>query len=333
MDVTTWLLDADPAIRWQVLRDVVGADDATVKAERSRVAREGWGAVLLELQTPDGRWDGGVYRPGWAQEDRPFFDAWTGTHFTLCLLRELGADPVDPRVVQAIARVRDGVRWEANGAPYFVGEVEPCVNGLALANAAWFGEDGGPIVARLVADQLDDGGWNCVETATVASFHSTICALEGLLAWELTTGATDVVRAARLRGEAYLLERRLLRRRSDGGMVDPRFAMPSFPTWWYYDALRALDHLRAASLHTGVPPDPRCDEAIELLRAKRLPDGRWRNELTHEGPVFLRVEASEGSPGRWATLRALRVLAWWDDTERPGAMVRSPARRGAAGGA
>jgi hypothetical protein len=317
MDVTAWLLDADPAIRWQVLRDVVGAGDAIVAAERARVAREGWGATLLDRQTPDGRWDGGVYRPGWAQEDRPFFDAWTGTHFTLCLLRELGADPADPRVRRALRLVREHVRWEANDAPYFEGEVEPCVNGLALANAAWSGDHGRSIVERLLADQLDDGGWNCDEGARVSSFHSTMCALEGLLAWERDTGTVERVRAARQRGEGYLLERRLFRRRSDGRVVDPRYTMLSFPTWWYYDILRALDHLRATSRLTGAVPDARCDEAIEVLRGKRLGDGRWRHELTHEGPVFLRVETSEGSPGRWATLRALRVLAWWDGTAEP----------------
>jgi hypothetical protein len=181
--VRAWLMDADPSIRWQVLRDL-GAPETEVTAERARVANEGWGAALLALQDAHGRWDGGVYRPGWVDEGRPFFDAWTATHFTLCLLRELGADPAHPGVRRAIELVRDHVRWEANDAPYFEGEVEPCVNGLALANAAWAGEDGSRIVDRLLADQLGDGGWNCDERASVSSFHSTMCALEGLLAWQ-----------------------------------------------------------------------------------------------------------------------------------------------------
>ena len=316
MDVTAWLLDADSAIRWQVLRDLVGASDEQVAAERARVAREGWGAALLGAQADDGRWDGGVYRPGWAQEERPFFDAWTATHFSLCLLRELGADPTDARVQRAVGLVREHVRWEANDAPYFEGEVEPCINGLALANAAWAGEDGGAIAERLLSDQLADGGWNCWAEygARTASFHSTICVLEGLLAWERSRGtiAHDAMRVARSRGEGYLLERRLFRRRSDGRVVDPRFTMASYPAWWYYDVLRALDHLRSASGLDGSAPDPRCSEAIELLRAKRLEDGRWAHELNHEGPTLVRVEEMEGSPGRWVTLHAMRVLAWWE---------------------
>lgn len=311
-DVRDWLLDSDPSIRCQVLRDVVGAAEAEVVAERARIATEGWGAALLALQADDGRWDGGVYRPGWVDEERPFFDAWTATHFTLGLLRELGADPAAPPLAAAIGRVRDGVRWEGLDTPYFAGEVEPCVNGLVLANAAWAGQATHGLAERLLGTQLADGAWNCDDDSAVGSFHSTICVVEGLLDWEVGAETTEAVHEARLRGEAYLLERRLFRRRSDGRVVDPRFTMLSFPTWWYYDILRALDHLRAASLHDGTPPDPRCGEAIELLRAKRLDDGRWAHELTHEGPTHLRVEASEGQPSRWATLRALRVLAWWD---------------------
>jgi hypothetical protein len=316
MDLMAWLLDTDPSIRWQVLRDLGGAPAAEVAAGRARVAREGWGAELLALQAEDGRWDGGVYRPGWVDEERPFFDAWTSTHFTLCLLRELGADPEDAPVAAAIERVRERVRWADFDTPYFDGEVEPCVNGAALANAAWAGQETHGLAERVLGTQLSDGGWNCwaEQGATVSSFHSTICVVEGLLGWEAAGRATNPVREARLRGEAYLLERRLFRRRSDGRVVDPRFTMLSFPTWWYYDVLRALDHMRAASLLDGTPPDQRCAEAIELLRAKRLDDGRWPHELTHEGPTFLRVEASEGSPSRWATLRAMRVLAWWDGT-------------------
>ena len=309
MNVTDWLLDADPAIRWQVLRDLADAPPEKVAAERARVAAEGWGAELLALQDADGRWDGGTYRPGWADDEKPFFDAWTATHFALVLLRELGADPADPRVDGAIARVRDGdVRWDANDAPYFAGEVEPCINGLALANGACFGQDVDGIVERLLADQLSDGGWNCWAEygATVGSFHSTICALEGLLAWEHAGGVDDRVAAARERGDAYLLDRRLFRRHSTGEAADPRFTMFSFPTWWYYDVLRGLEYLR-----TAYPaPDGRCAEAIDLVVGKRDARGRWPLENTHQGSTHLEMEGPDGVPSRWNTLRALRVLRW-----------------------
>ena len=311
MDAIEYLLAGDPAIRWQVLQDLTDAPADAVAAERARVATEGWGAQLLAEQAVDGRWDGGTYRPGWADEERPFFDAWTATHPSLQLLRELGADPADPRVVGAVARVRDHVRWEHDGQRYFDGEVEPCINGGALANAAYFGEDGATIGATLLAGQLPDGGWNCWDEdgTSRSSFHSTICALEGLWEWEWSGGASAEATAARARGEEYLLERGLLRRRSDGEVVDPRFGMLSFPTRWYYDVLRALDYLRRARPER----DPRCAEAVELVRSKRLAIGLWKLELTHQGPTLFPFEAEhEGFPSRWVTLRALRTLRWWD---------------------
>lgn len=308
-EVIRYLLDGDPAIRWQVLRDLTEADDAEVAAEHARVAREGWGARLLAEQAEDGRWDGGTYRPGWADEDRPFFDAWTGTHFSLQQLMDFGVDPHDPVVREAIARVRENVRWENAAQPYFEGETEPCINGIALAVAAYFGEDGSAIAQTLLDTQLPDGGWNCwAEDGTAtASLHSTLCALEGLWAWEQASPGSDALAAARRRGEEVLLERSLLRRKSTGELIDPRFAMNSYPTRWFYDSLRALDYFRLAR----PEGDQRCAEAIELLRSKRLPMGLWRLELTHEGPTLFAMEREqEGFPSRWVSLRALRVLRW-----------------------
>lgn len=308
MTITDWLLDADPAIRWQVLRDLADAPPDQVARERARIATEGWGAELLALQGDDGRWDGGTYRPGWVDDDKPFFDAWTATHFVLALLRELGADPADPAVRRAVELVRDNVRWDANGAPYFDGEVEPCINGIALANGAYFGQDSTTIAERLLADQLSDGGWNCWAEfgATVSSFHSTLCALEGLLAWEQAGRASADVSDARARGDEYLLERGLFRRRSTNDVADPRFTMFSFPPWWYHDVLRGLDYFRRAY----SAPDPRLSDAVELVIAKRDPEGRWPLENTHQGPTHLEMEGPEGFPSRWNTLRALRVLRW-----------------------
>lgn len=308
MSVVDWLRDSDPAIRWQVLRDLDDATEAEVNAARDAVAAQGWGAELLALQGSDGRWDGGTYRPGWVDESKPFFDAWTATHFALQQLREFGLDPSGEDARRAVALVRDNVRWEANGAAYFDGEVEPCINGAALANAAYFGQGGDAIVERLLDGRLGDGGWNCWAEygARVSSFHSTICVLEGLLAWQHAGGASSDVSAARAVAEEYLLERRLFRRRSTGEIVDPRFTMASFPPRWYYDVLRALEYFRS----TGDAPDGRCAEAIELIVAKRDPDGRWPLENVHQGPTHFEMEGPEGAPSRWNTLRALRVLRW-----------------------
>jgi hypothetical protein len=310
MSTIDWLLDSDPAIRWQAMRDLTDATLEVVQAERGRVATVGWGAALLSLQGPDGRWDGGTYRPGWVDDEKPFFDAWTATHFSLQLLREFGLNPESPQSRKAVGLVREGVRWDTNNAPYFEGETEPCINGIALANGAYFGVEGvGEIADRLVNDQLDDGGWNCWAEygAKVSSFHTTICVLEGLLAWEQSSGEpSDAVTAARRKGEDYLLERTLFRRRSNGDIIDPRYTMFSFPARWYYDVLRGLDYFRSI----GTYPDPRTSDAIDLVAAKCNEEGQWPLENSHQGPTHFQMEGPDGFPSRWNTLRAMRVLRW-----------------------
>jgi hypothetical protein len=310
LTVIDWLLDSDPAIRWQVMRDLTDAGADEIAGERASVSVEGWGAQLLALQGADGQWDGGTYRPGWVDESKPFYDAWTATTFSLQLLRDLGVDPGDPSVRRAIELVRDNARWQATNTPFFEGEVEPCINGMALSIGAYFGQDVDRIVERLLEGELDDGGWNCWAEygATVSSFNSTICALEGLLEWERAGGSSERVTAARRLGEEYLLQRGLLRRRTNGQILDPRFTMFSFPTRWYYDVLRGLDYFRA----TGQEPDDRCAEAIGLVAGKADDDGRWPLENTHMGPTHFEMDDGDGFPSRWNTLRAMRVLRWAD---------------------
>jgi hypothetical protein len=309
MDVTEWLLDSDPSIRWQVKRDLLDdpllVEPVETAAERCRVATEGWGAGLLALQGDDGYWGGDEY--GMHGER-------TSVTWTLHLLRRLGIDPDAAPVRAAIARVRDGVTWrEWDDLPYFHGEVEPCINGGVLALGAYFGELGegsDRIVGRLLQEQLDDGGWNCeAPESQVSSFDTTLCVLEGLLEYERAVGdAAPDVRAARRRGEEYLLERNLFRRRSTGEIVLPRYANFAFPPYWTYDVLRALDYFRA----TGDRPDPRIGPAVYLLLGKRGDDGRWPAGAPWWGEVFFAVDAPEGEPSRWNTLRALRVLRWAD---------------------
>ena len=310
MDVVSWLLDSDPAIRWQVLRDLAGAGPAEVAAERDRVATEGWGARLLAMQGDDGQWAGGACFPGgfnWA--DLRFGQPWTSTLPVLELLWKFGVNPAAPVVQRAIAAVKAGCRWEHAGQPFFDGEVEPCINARVMAMAAYFGEDGRPILERLLGEQLEDGGWNCeAENGSVrSSFHTTINVLEGLLQFERVEGPTESAADARERGEAYLLERHLFRRKSTGEVAEPAWLRFSFPVRWHYDVLRGLDYFRDANR-----PDPRLAEAIELVRGRRQADGTWLLENTHPGAVPFALEPGDGQPSRWNTLRALRVLAWWD---------------------
>jgi hypothetical protein len=225
-------------------------------------------------------------------------------------LSDFGVDPRSDLLGRAVAQVRDHCRWEHAGQPFFAGEVEPCINGMTVALGAYFDQDVDAIVARLVDEQLEDGGWNCeVENGSVrSSFHTTIRVLEGLLAHERSTGGSAASIAARHRGEEYLLVRKLFRRRSTGEVVDPAWLQFSFPTRWHYDVLRALEYFRAA----GDPPDPRVDEAIDVLRSKQQPDGTWLLENTHPGAVHFAFEDGDGRPSRWNTLRALRVLRWYE---------------------
>jgi hypothetical protein len=219
-----------------------------------------------------------------------------------------GVDPGSDQVRRAVTLVADNCRWEEGGQAYFTGEVEPCINGMTVSLGAYFGQDVDGVVARLLGEQLDDGGWNCrAEYGSVrSSFATTINVLEGLLAHERATGGSAQSIAARRRGEEYLLERKLFRRKSTGEVVEPACLQFSFPTRWHYDVLRALEYFRTA----GEPPDPRVDEAIDLLRSKQQPDGTWLLENTHPGDVHFVLEDGDGRPSRWNTLRALRVLSW-----------------------
>jgi hypothetical protein len=310
MIVLDWLLDSDPAIRWQVLRDLVHAPAEVVAAQRARVAAEGWGARLLALQGDDGQWAGGACFPG-GYFDQPREEQgqpWTSTLPTLQLLHALGIDPRADRVRRAVALVRDHCRWEHAGQPFFSGEVEPCINGRTVSLATYFGLDVAGVVARLLGEQLRDGGWNCeAERGSIrSSFATTINVLEGLLAHERATGGSTESVAARRRGEEYLLERKLLRRKSTGEIVNPAWLQFSFPTHWHYDVLRALDYFRSV----GDAPDSRMDEAIEVVRSRQQPDGTWPLENTHPGAVHFALEDGDGRPSRWNTLRALRVLEW-----------------------
>jgi hypothetical protein len=297
MTVVEWLLDSDPSIRWQVMRDLLDEPPATVSAERARVATEGWGATLLALQPADGTWGGGAN-----------FPEWTGTKPTLALLRILGLEPTSPEARHAIRLVRDHTRWEYAGEPFFDGEVEPCINGSTVAIGAYFGEDVQGIVDRLLGEQMADGGWNCEQEngSTRGSFDTTINVLEGLLEHERATGGSAEVRAARLRGQDYLLQRGLLRRMSTGEIIEPAYTRLFFPTYWHYDVLRGLDYLRAA----GAAPDERVTEALRLLESKRDDDGRWPIEFTYPGKVYVTMDEGDGRPSRWSTLRAMRVLRW-----------------------
>ena len=312
MNVIDWLLDSDPSVRWQLMRDLTQEPDEVVALERSRVATEGWGARLIELQAPDGQWGGDVYHP--------YF---TSTHYTLLLLRDLGLDPAGDEARVAVGLIRDNLRFqwtETDSRPFFDGEIETCINGMVLAMGSYFGEVRPALVDRLLDEQLEDGGWNCwageawpEDDTNRSSFNTTINVLDGLLEYERATGRDSVVSKARSKGEEYLLERHLFRRLSTGEVIKPDWTRFAFPPRWRYDVLRGLDYLRSAR----VTPDERTAGAVELVLEKRDDSGRWPREYPEKGPAWDRegtdhfeIDEGEGEPSRWNTLRAMRVLDW-----------------------
>ncbi|MEV8439613.1 squalene cyclase [Actinosynnema sp. NPDC051121] len=315
----SWLLDSDPALRWQVERDLLHEPADVWEATRARIATEGFGARLLALQDPDGRWAGGAFFPAGFDFHGPEAaegagQPWTATTWTLNSLREWGMDPTVLRDRGTAELLDRHCRWEYDDLPYWGGEVDCCINAWTVQNGLWLGADVTGIVDWFVEHRLPDGGWNCewVEGSTRSSFHSTLNSLKGLLSYDAETGGTDATRAARRAGEEYLLERGLFRRLSTGEPVAPWVTRFAYPFRWFYSVLNAADYFRQASLLDGTPPDPRLADAIELIRAQRQPDGTWLQARRHPGRVWFEVDVPAGEPSKWLTLHGTRVLDWWD---------------------
>ena len=303
--VLDWLLAGDPSIRWQTLRDLAGANPKTVESERRKAVRSGWAARLLSLQDQGGRWAGGLYTP-----------KWKSTTYTMLLLRDLGVPGDDPKIRQACKQLLDNGFYRDGGINYAfsIKRSETCVTGMVLSILARFEyrDDRVRLLAEhLIKEQMPDDGWNCQRHrgATHASFHTTINVLEGLLQYErLHTDAAGRIAKAQAGAREFLRAHRHFRSHRTGEIVDERMTRFSFPPRWHYDVLRGLDYFQAC----GVKPDPRDGDAIELVRKKRVKDGTWPLQNRHSGKTFFELEKA-GKPSRWNTLRALRVLRWFEN--------------------
>jgi hypothetical protein len=296
-----WLLDSDPAIRWQVMRDLADAAPGAIAAERSRVATEGWGAQLLARQSHAGDWGGGA--------------KWDLTAlWSLVVLKDLGLDPTSRQARKMIDRVDKGLVFEPlNNRPFLQGETEPCINGRILGIGTYFKEPNDALANQLLGEQLEDGGWNCeAPKSRRSSFHTTICVLEGLLEYERAGRKSAAVAKARKRAENYLLERHMFRSLRTGEVINKRWLRFSYPTFWHYDVLRGLDYLRSA----GIKPDSRVGEAIETVMERRHQNGRWPMNLLHPEQIPLEMETGVGRASGWNTLRALRVLRWYNNSTK-----------------
>ncbi|MFN8628893.1 MAG: squalene cyclase [Chloroflexota bacterium] len=312
-----WLLDSDPALRWQVERDALGAPEAVWQATRARVSTEGFGAQLLAHQDPDGQWAGGAFFPRGFDFHGPEAgpgagQPWTPTTWSLNLLREWG---VEAAVLGDTAeRIAANSRWEYDDLPYWGGEVDCCINSWTLSNGLWLGADVEGIATWFVEHQQPEGGWNCewVDGSTRTSFPSTLNSLKGLLDHEQATGGTEATRAARRAGEAFLLERRLMYRVTTSEVFAPTITQFAYPFRAFYTTLNAVDYFRTASLVDGVAPDPRLADAVATIREQRQPDGTWLAARRHPGRVWFEVDVPAGEPSKWLTFFATRALAWWD---------------------
>jgi hypothetical protein len=310
-----WLLDSDPALRWQAERDLLGAPREVWEATRARVATEGYGAALLARQEADGQWAGGAFFPA------GFFDSaeaeepgqpWVATTWVLKDLREWGLDA--SALAGTAEKLAANSRWDYDDLPYWDGEVDVCINSYTLASGAWLGADVSPLADWFPAHRLADGGWNCEAEegdSVRSSFHSTLNAVRGMLAYERLTGDASR-RGARHGGEEYLLARRLLYRATTGEPVGDFARRFVYPNRYRYSALAALDHFRDVALTEGTPPDPRLADAVEVVRSARRPDGTWLQSTPLAGRTWFDVDVAEGEPSRWLTLIGTRVLDWWD---------------------
>lgn len=313
-----WMLDTDPALRWRVQRDLAGSPEDVWRATRARVATEGFGAALLARQDADGRWAAGAHFPGdtWTrpadvvpEEGQP----WLATSWSLAALREWGVEA--SALGDTAERLAASCRWEYDDLPVWGGEVDVCINAMTMTSGQWLGVDVTANRRWFVEHRLADGGWNCewVEGSTRSSFHSTLNALVGLLEVERSSGHADAdERAARHGAEEFLLERRLLTRRSTGERVGAWVGELASPPRWRYSALRALDYFRRASLVDGSAPDERLADAVALVRAARRPNGTWLQSGRDAGMVWFETDVAAGEPSPWLTFTATRVLAWWD---------------------
>lgn len=309
--ILDWLLAGDPAIRWQVQRDLLGEKPAVYEKERAKVATEGWGKRYLAAQDKVGTWAKALYSP-----------KWTSTHYTLLTLRFLGLPPKNAQALQASKVLINSGFLRDHGIRYLSKEkalagkhnyAETYITGMALALFAYFqleDERVDLIAEHLIKQQMGDRGWNCQSYRgdTHSSFNTTLLVLDGLREYQGFRPKSKLPLAAALKsGREFLLQHHLYKSHRTGKIVKAGFLLAPAQPSWQYDFLRALEHFQAAR----APKDARLQDAIDLLLSKRAKDGRWAENRAATGKRWFTME-TVGKPGRWNTLRALRVLKWWE---------------------
>lgn len=315
--VLDWISSTDVSLEWQVKRDLLDLNESEWAPIRAKIESQGWGQHLIESQDPDGQWAGGSFAPADATREEFTEDRqpWKATAFVLDELRDMGIDLTSEWAKKTTKLIGENSKWEEGGQRFWDGETEECINGRAVSSGVYFGADVSGIVQRLLGEVQSDGGWNCDRHrgSVKSSFHSTINVLEALLAYEQAHGASPELAKSRESGEEYLLKRNLFRRLSTNEPAKQNFLEFVYPWRYSYTILRGLEYFRSLSIYTGTAPDSRLSEAIEILKSKRTKDGKWLLERDFQGRRWLEVNQGVGEPSAWITLRALRVLKWWDE--------------------
>jgi hypothetical protein len=316
-----WLLESDPALRWQVEKDLAGKDQSIWERTRTSIATAGFGAQLLALQDDDGQWAAGAYFPG-REEPRALVrpgdehgQSYLATTWTLNTLREWGLDA--SRLAGTAEALAANCRWDYDDLPYWGGEVDCCINAFTLANGVWLGADVESIAEWFIEHQMQDGGWNCewVEGDTRSSFHSTLNSLFGILWYERAIGGHAELKKARKKAEEYLLQRKLLYRLGTGTWVGPWVSHFAYPFRWRYTALRAIDYFKQSCEYEDLVPDLRAAEAVDLVRRYQNQNGRWVQNTRPLGATWFDVDVPVGQESKWLTFYASRALTWWDSQQ------------------
>jgi len=306
-----WLLQGDPSVRWQVHSDLLDSDKTIVAKERQKIATEGWGAKLLELQDEAGTWAKGLYTP-----------KWTSTTYTLLLLRRLGLDPDNKQAQQGCNILLEEGFSKDGGINYwrrYGDQSETCVTSLTLSVLSYFNikdQRLTEIAKHLLGAQMDDGGWNCRRPygATHSSFHTTLMVLEAFREYlrKFDDPRTEILKA-RDSGIEFLLQHKLYKSHRTGRIVKPQMTQFCFPPMWKYDVMTVLDYLRSEN----ISKDVRMQDAIDLVISKRKKDGTWHLPTPIPGRTFFSLETT-GKPSRMNTMRGLRILRWWKAEKSPG---------------
>ncbi|MDA3893610.1 MAG: hypothetical protein PF517_18245 [Salinivirgaceae bacterium] len=298
-EIINWLLEGDVSIQYQVFRDLLSEEKPQLQ---NRIAIDGWGATYLSKRKPDGHWGMKFYQP-----------KWTSSHYTLMDLRNLCISPKNQLIRESINMIATHEKGHDGGInpSGTVNESDVCINGMFLNYACYFGaeeEKLKSVVDFILSQKMPDGGFNCRlnrSGAKHSSLHTTLCTIEGITEYEQNgySYRLSELKQAQQSSVDFILQHQLFKSDKTGKIIHHSFLRLPYPGRWRYDTLRALDYFQ----YSRAKWDDRMQDALDILLKKQNKDGTWNVQAKHPGKVHLEMEKA-GTPSRWNTLRALRVL-------------------------